>query len=110
MSFRIAGGKLVFLDIVQDGHLVQGIANQGHLDAFGSGVTKVQFKNFHQKLQRGDFICMFLRACSLFVMLIDHSAPWHTYSNCAFERGIIYILSGASSGLGAFDISSPKEY
>lgn len=56
MNFRVAGGKLVFLDVVQDGHMVQGICNQGLLDTF-AGVTKSQFKNFLQKIQRGDFIC-----------------------------------------------------
>ena len=56
MSFRIAGGKLIFLDIYQDGYMVQGICSQGDLDAFG-GTTKKQFKDFWHKLQRGDFIC-----------------------------------------------------
>jgi hypothetical protein len=110
MSFRIAGGKLVFLDIMQDGHLVQGIANQSHLDAFGSGVTRAQFKTFLQNLQRGDFICLFLRARSLFVMLIGHSTPRHTHSNSEFERRSVNLLSGASPGLGTFDISAPQEY
>jgi len=77
MSFRSAGGKLVFLDIVQDGHLVQGIANQGHLDAFGN-VSKTQFKAFAQRLQRGDFICLFHHAWSLSVMLTVYSTPRYT--------------------------------
>ncbi|TVY42447.1 Lysine--tRNA ligase [Lachnellula subtilissima] len=58
MSFRIAGGKLIFLDIYQDGYMVQGICNQGDLDAF-SGITKRAFKEFWHKLQRGDFISMY---------------------------------------------------
>lgn len=56
MSFRMAGSKLIFLDIYQDGHMVQGICNQNDLDAF-NGVTMKVFRNFWHKLQRGDFIC-----------------------------------------------------
>ncbi|TVY49833.1 Lysine--tRNA ligase, partial [Lachnellula occidentalis] len=58
MSFRIAGGKLIFLDIYQDGYMVQGICNQADLDAF-SGISTRAFKDCWQKLQRGDFISMY---------------------------------------------------
>ncbi|TVY13853.1 Lysine--tRNA ligase, partial [Lachnellula arida] len=58
MSFRMAGSKLIFLDIYQDGHMVQGICNQNDLDAF-NGITMKGFRNFWHNLQRGDFISLY---------------------------------------------------
>lgn len=63
MSFRIAGGKLIFLDIYQDGHMVQGVCNLSDLEAF-SGTTKRQFTEFWGKLQRGDVIGSFFNTNS----------------------------------------------
>lgn len=74
MSFRIAGGKLIFLDIYQDGYMVQGICNQADLDAF-SGISKRAFKDFWHKLQRGDFICWYLKSLP-FLSLISLSHVW----------------------------------
>jgi lysyl-tRNA synthetase class II len=79
MSFRIAGGKLIFLDIYQDGYMVQGICSQGDLDAFG-GTTKKQFKDFWHRLQRGDFICWFMNLPSC-LSLISSSPVWQPSRN-----------------------------
>ncbi|KAI9817113.1 MAG: hypothetical protein M1827_001225 [Pycnora praestabilis] len=49
---RIAGSKLVFFDLVQDGQRVQGICNLGRLKQ--TGVTAEQFKQFYHVLRRGD--------------------------------------------------------
>ncbi|EER43374.1 lysyl-tRNA synthetase [Histoplasma capsulatum H143] len=51
-SARIAGSKLIFLDLVQNGRKVQVLCNQRHLD--GMGVTPEKFKQFYHLLRRGD--------------------------------------------------------
>ncbi|KAL2383030.1 hypothetical protein RJZ90_002915 [Blastomyces dermatitidis] len=51
-STRIAGSKLIFLDLVQNGRKVQILCNQRHLD--GTGVTPEKFKQFYHLLRRGD--------------------------------------------------------
>ncbi|OJD10779.1 hypothetical protein ACJ73_09700, partial [Blastomyces percursus] len=51
-SARIAGSKLIFLDLVQDGRKVQVLCNQRHLD--GTGVTPEKFKQFYHLMRRGD--------------------------------------------------------
>ncbi|KKZ65909.1 lysyl-tRNA synthetase [[Emmonsia] crescens] len=51
-SARIAGSKLIFLDLVQNGRKVQVLCNQRHLDAMG--VTPEKFKQFYHLLRRGD--------------------------------------------------------
>lgn len=53
-SSRIAGSKLVFLDVVQDGNRVQGMLNFGKLEA--SGVSKDEFKKFYHVARRGDIV------------------------------------------------------
>ncbi|KAL4869156.1 hypothetical protein BDV12DRAFT_168367 [Aspergillus spectabilis] len=47
---RLAGSKLIFFDIVQDGHKVQVKCNLRELD----GVTPKTFKKFYRLLGRGD--------------------------------------------------------
>jgi lysyl-tRNA synthetase class 2 len=59
-SFRSAGSKLVFIDIFQEGHRVQGLLNFRELAA--NGVSLQEFKDFSRKLQRGDI----LRTCCIF--------------------------------------------
>lgn len=52
---RIAGSKLVFIDLVQDGKKVQGLCNLKRLAALG--VTPEDFKAFYHLVRRGDIIC-----------------------------------------------------
>ena len=58
-SFRIASKKLLFLDIVQDGHKVQGVCDLSRLNAF-SGVFAQKFRDFYHLIRRGDIIGEFL--------------------------------------------------
>ncbi|OAX81920.1 lysine-tRNA ligase [Emergomyces africanus] len=51
-SARIAGSKLIFLDLVQNGRKLQVLCNQRHLDSMG--VTPEKFKQFYHLLRRGD--------------------------------------------------------
>ncbi|KAH0542662.1 hypothetical protein FGG08_002985 [Glutinoglossum americanum] len=52
---RIAGSRLVFFDLVQDGHHVQVLCNSRKLDP--SGVSSEEFKQFYRILRRGDIFC-----------------------------------------------------
>jgi lysyl-tRNA synthetase class 2 len=49
----------VFLDIIQDGHKVQGVCDFGKLNAF-SGVFAKRFRDFYHLIRRGDIICELL--------------------------------------------------
>ncbi|KAL2802623.1 hypothetical protein BJX63DRAFT_414550 [Aspergillus granulosus] len=49
-TYRLAGGKLIFFDIVQDGQKLQIMCNLRLLD----GVTPAEFKKFYRLLRRGD--------------------------------------------------------
>lgn len=60
-SARISGSKLVFLDIVQEGHRVQAVCSLAKLEA--SGVTSDIFRNFYHIFRRGDVICESLAQC-----------------------------------------------
>ncbi|PGH00781.1 lysine-tRNA ligase [Polytolypa hystricis UAMH7299] len=51
-SQRTAGSKLIFFDLVQDGHKMQVLCTLGAL--VDAGVTEEQFKEFYRQLQRGD--------------------------------------------------------
>ncbi|MCJ1245978.1 hypothetical protein MMC30_003182 [Trapelia coarctata] len=53
-SIRVAGPKLIFFDLLQDGYCVQGLCNFRVLSE--AGVTSSGFKRFHQILRRGDII------------------------------------------------------
>jgi hypothetical protein len=55
-SIRLAGSKLAFFDLVQDGQRVQGLCNLGLLSH--TGVTPQEYKRFYQKLRRGDVVSM----------------------------------------------------
>lgn len=80
MAFRTAGSGLIFLDIFQDGYMVQGICNQDKIDAFG-WITKKLFKDFCHKLQRGDFICWFSSPVFSCFPLIYPSHVWPSTRN-----------------------------
>jgi lysyl-tRNA synthetase class 2 len=54
-TYRLAGSKLIFFDLVQDGHKVQIMCNQRRLD----GVPPETFKKLYRLLRRGDAFCMF---------------------------------------------------
>ena len=56
-SIRIAGSKLVFLDIIQERHLVQSLCNFRILSE--TGVTTDEFKRFYQTVRRGDVLSEF---------------------------------------------------
>ncbi|KAJ5157075.1 Lysine--tRNA ligase [Penicillium canariense] len=49
-TYRLAGSKLIFFDIVQDGHKVQVMCNKRQLEG-GEGP---EFKKFYRLLRRGD--------------------------------------------------------
>ena len=58
-SSRIAGSKLVFLDLVQNGTHVQALCNQRTLEE--DGVTPEDFRRFYRIARRGDIYCETLR-------------------------------------------------
>jgi len=62
-SVRVAGSKLVFFDLLQDGYCVQGLCNFRVLSE--TGVTPSGFKRFYQTLRRGDIISKPLKAAEL---------------------------------------------
>ncbi|KAJ5911775.1 Lysine--tRNA ligase [Penicillium subrubescens] len=49
-TYRLAGSKLIFFDIVQDGHKVQVMCNKRQLE----GVEGPEFKKLYRLLRRGD--------------------------------------------------------
>ncbi|CEJ54086.1 Putative Lysine--tRNA ligase [Penicillium brasilianum] len=49
-TYRLAGSKLIFFDIVQDGHKVQVMCNKRQLE----DVEGPEFKKFYRLLRRGD--------------------------------------------------------
>ncbi|KAJ5859180.1 hypothetical protein N7534_004457 [Penicillium rubens] len=49
-TYRLAGSKLIFFDIVQDGHKVQVMCNKRRLES----VSPEDFKKFYRLLRRGD--------------------------------------------------------
>ncbi|KAI9374836.1 hypothetical protein BJX61DRAFT_246478 [Aspergillus egyptiacus] len=49
-TYRLAGNKLIFFDIVQDGHKLQVMCNLRRL----GGVSSDEFKTFYRLLRRGD--------------------------------------------------------
>jgi len=51
---RVAGSKLVFFDLLQDGHCVQALCNFRVLAE--AGVTPSGFKRFYRSLSRGDIL------------------------------------------------------
>ncbi len=53
-SSRIAGSKLVFMDVIQDGSRVQGMLNLGKLQQ--ADVTREEFKKFYLLARRGDIV------------------------------------------------------
>lgn len=65
-SFRIAGSKLVFLDLVQEGHRVQGLCNLSQLST--TGLSSEEFRAFCHRLRRGD---IFGTACPYLTQRFD---------------------------------------
>ena len=65
-SFRIAGPKLLFLDLVQEGHRVQGLCNLSKLSVIG--VNSEEFRAFYHRLRRGDIFGM---ACPCLTQTFD---------------------------------------
>lgn len=64
-SVRIAGSKLAFLDIVQNGQRVQGLFKFGRLS--DNGVTAEELAEFPKLVRRGDVICeCFILFCGKF--------------------------------------------
>jgi lysyl-tRNA synthetase class 2 len=57
-GFRVAGSKLVFIDIRQDNTPLQIVCNQSRLATL-NGVAPSDFKKFYHLIRRGDIICMF---------------------------------------------------
>jgi lysyl-tRNA synthetase, class II len=55
-GFRIAGKKLSFLDVMQEGKQVQVVCDASKLETF-SGVGKNQYLALQHSIQRGDIIC-----------------------------------------------------
>ncbi|MCJ1286787.1 hypothetical protein MMC26_006133 [Xylographa opegraphella] len=53
-AIRVAGSKLVFFDLVQDGQHVQSLCNYQVLSE--AGVTIEEFKRFYQTIRRGDIL------------------------------------------------------
>lgn len=68
-TYRLAGNKLIFFDIVQDGHKVQIMCNLRQLDEVDSSA----FKKFYRLLRRGDAFCMFPTLTSTFHRLNQHT-------------------------------------
>ena len=54
-STRVAGSKLVFLDVVQEEERVQGLCNLRTLQEHG--VTSEQFQLFYKIARKGDIYC-----------------------------------------------------
>lgn len=50
LTYRLAGSKLIFFDLVQDGHKLQVMCNKRQLE----GVEPAQFKLLYRMLRRGD--------------------------------------------------------
>lgn len=50
-SFRVAGPKLVFIDIIQDNYKVQGVCK---LPEIGHSVSVQDFSSFYHLLRKGD--------------------------------------------------------
>lgn len=55
-SVRIAGKALIFLDVVQDGHQLQGVCALDKIGAF-TGISSEDFRHFYHLVRRGDIIC-----------------------------------------------------
>ena len=53
-AIRVAGSKLVFIDLVQEGQYVQSLCNYRMLSEVG--VTIDEFKRFCQTVRRGDIL------------------------------------------------------
>jgi len=57
-SFRTAGSKLVFVDLIQDGQRVQGLCNLRKIGE--SAHCAGEFQLFQHLLHRGDILCEYI--------------------------------------------------
>ncbi|KAH9215195.1 hypothetical protein DL95DRAFT_435709 [Leptodontidium sp. 2 PMI_412] len=57
-SIRISSSKLVFLDITQDGSVVQLVVDRSRIDSV-NGETPGMFRNFYHIVRRGDIISVY---------------------------------------------------
>lgn len=57
-TVRTAGSKLVFVDLEDDGRIVQVVCNLGVLQ--DAGLTQDQFKAFKHVVRKGDWYCVSL--------------------------------------------------
>ncbi len=53
-AIRTASSKLVFVDVIQNGHQIQVLCDYSQLSS--TGVTLQEFKDFYKNLNRGDII------------------------------------------------------
>lgn len=75
-SQRTAGKKLVFFDLVHNGHKVQVLCNQRVVGE--AGISPEKFKEFYHLLRRGDSFCKHAIAVQLLRLL--QAAPKLTWN------------------------------
>lgn len=51
-SLRLSGSKLLFIDLIQEGHRLQGLCNLARLS--NAGISASQFTDFAHSIRRGD--------------------------------------------------------
>ena len=55
-TLRVAGKKLFFADIEQEGHSLQIVCQSPEITAF-TGLSAIEFQRFYHLLRRGDIVC-----------------------------------------------------
>lgn len=88
-TYRLAGSKLIFFDIVQDGHKIQIMCNQRRLGE----VTPGEFKAFYRLLRRGDAFCMYDSAV-MGALLNGYS---HKRETAPYHEGGAYCAGGGAA-------------
>lgn len=73
-GFRVAGSKLVFLDLVQNGVSTQVLLEKKSL--VGSDVDSDLFRSFYRLIRRGDIICRYIDPVLMKHLLMFHSCLW----------------------------------
>ena len=53
---RVSGKSLFFMDIEQDGHILQVVCLAGHLSTF-AGLNTSDFQRLYRLIRRGDIVC-----------------------------------------------------
>lgn len=72
---RLAGSKLIFFDLVQDGHKVQAMCNLRQLE----GITSPEFKKLYRLLRRGDAFCRFSQLRHACILLVGAQAELSSF-------------------------------